>query len=131
MAEFTAGAQVLLAGQNIIFGGERHCGAVKHRDNTGTFTLKGGAKCNPAKYLVMVHAVTTATAAAPIQMVLAEDGEAMQATLMAVVPAAIGDIQSVDTSTEVTVYGDDAKVAVRAVSAVPLTSAVITFHRTA
>lgn len=130
MAEFIATAQTLTAGQNVIFSRETKCGNVRHRSDTGIFTLKGSKNCcNPAKYHVWVHVVTTATAATPIQLALAEDGEVLPETLIAIVPVAIGDVTSGDTVKEITVDCDCAKLALRAISATPLTSAILDVSR--
>ena len=131
MAEYIAPAQIVTAGANVIFGSGRGCCKIRHRDDTGIFTLKGSGNCNPARYRVDFHIVTTATAAAPIQLVITEDGEPMPETTVAIVPAAIGDIISSQTSTEVVVDCDCAKVAVRALSAVPLTAGNIIISRIA
>lgn len=130
MAEFIATAQTLTAGQDVSFGGESRCCNVRHRDNSPLFTLKGGKCDNPAKYRVWVHIVFTAVAAAPVQYVLTEDGIVLPETLMAAVPAAVGETHSIDTVKEIPVDCDCAKVTLRAVTAAaPLSYAIMDISR--
>lgn len=130
MAEYIAAAQTLTAGQDVNFQGESHCCNVRHRDNSPLFTLKGGKCDHPAKYRVGVHIVFTAVAAAPVQYVLTEDGIVLPETLMAAVPAAVGETWSIDTVKEIPVDCDCARVTLRAVTAAaPLSYATMDISR--
>ncbi len=81
---------------------------------------------NPKRSVVSAHVVLTATAAVPIQMALALDGEIIPGSTIAVVPAAIGDVISATTIVEVPVDCGCSHVSLVAVTAgVPVTSAII------
>lgn len=131
MAEFVAVAQTLTAGQDVTFQGESRCCNVRHHNNSPLFTLKGNRKCDcTAKYKVCVHIVFTAVAAAPVQYVLTEDGIVLPETLMAAVPAAVGETWSMSTVKEIPVDCECARVTLRAVTAAaPLTYATMDFQR--
>lgn len=130
MAKFIATTQIVEAGNDVIFGGNNACCKIRHRDNTGIFTLRGsGNCCQPAVYRVDAHVVTTATAAVPITLVLVEDGEVIPDSEIALVPAAVGNVLSGQTSTEIVVDCDCAKVALRGLTAVPLTIANLIITR--
>lgn len=131
MAQFIAPAQVITAGSNVIFANadNYNCCRIKHQNGTGVFTVKGNGDGSSARYRVSVHVLVTATAAAPISLAITEDGEPITATTMAVVPAAIGDVLSMDSVYEIDTTCDCTKLALRALSAVPLTAAVAIIER--
>ena len=130
MAQYIAQAQTVTAGSNVIFLTDESGGCrIRHQNGTGIFTVKGNGDCTSAKYRVSVHVVVTATAAAPISLAITEDGEPIAATTMAAVPAAIGDVLSLDSVYEVSTTCDCTKLALRALSVVPLTSAVMIIDR--
>lgn len=134
MAEFRATAQTLAIGDLVAFAGStKRCANVVHRDGSGTFTLKGSKNCcNPAKYIVHLHAVITAAAATTTyQLQLAVDGEPIPSSLISVKAAASGDVLSGSCAITVDSYYCCDKLAVRAVTAVPLTSADIIIERVA
>lgn len=130
MAKFIANTQIVEAGNNVVFAGGNACCHIRHHDGTGIFTLKGSDKCcQPVRYKVDAHVVTTATAAVPITLILVVDGEVNQDTEIALVPAAVGNVLSGHTATEISVDCDCAKVALRGLTAVPLTTGNLVITR--
>ena len=134
MAEFIASAQTLAAGDVVAFNGStKRCANVVHRDGSGTFTLRGSKNCcNPAKYIVHVHAVITAAAATTTyQLQLNVGGEPIKSSLISVVSAASGNVLTGNAAIMVDSCFCCEKLTLRAVTAVPLTSADIIIERVA
>ncbi len=106
------------------------CCNIQHRNGTGTISLRGsGCCCDPNVYHVCAHIVTTATAAAAIQMQLALDGVAIPGTLIALVPATVGDVLSADVCYDIPVDCGCSRLSLIAVTAVPLTTAYISVDK--
>ena len=132
MAGFIAGAQALVANDVVAFAGDtKRCANVVHRSGSGLFTLKGGTCCNPARYVVHLHVVTTAVDATAVQLVLFVDGEPIPQSLIALPPVAAGTALSGDVTITVDSACACTKLSVHAVTAVGLTSAVINIDRVA
>lgn len=135
MAKFVALTQVVPINEAAVFQGSAEGVApnvVAHEAGTGTFVVKrSGCDCRPARYVVHVHVVFTATTAdAPIQMALSVGGVIDPGTLMSVVPDAVGDVVSASTVTEIPAGWANGTVALVAVTAdVPLTRAVMVINR--
>lgn len=130
MAKFIISAQTRAANEGIELNDTRlrSC-SIFHEDGSPVVSLKGsGCMRNPARYSVSAHLVFTATAAAPIQVALFEDGEQVPGSLIAVVPAAIADVVSADLTTEVSA-GSDARVSLRTISTAPVTSGSFVVER--
>ncbi len=120
--------QVLAAGDPVIWTTTvvPGCCDIQHRDGTGTIALRGsGCCCRPNVYRVCAHVVVTATAAAAIQLQLALDGVVVPGSLIALVPAAIGDVLSGDVCIDVPVDMCCSRLSLEAVTAAPVTTAVI------
>ena len=135
MAQFTAQAQVVPINEAVIFDGNAEGispNVVAHEAGTGVFVLRrSGCDCMPARYVVHVNAVfTTTTADTPIQMALAVNGTIVPATLMSVVPDAVGDVVSQGTVLEIKAGTTNAMVSLVAVSAnVPVTRALMVISK--
>lgn len=132
MAQFIAGVQALAPNDLVAFAGQtKRCANVVHNAGSGLFTLKGGSCCNPARYSIHLHIVTTALTTDPQQLILYVDGEPIQPSLIAVPPVTAGVAQSGDTTYMVESACACTKLSVHAVTAVGLTSAVINIDRVA
>lgn len=91
--------------------------------------LKGGGKCGAVRYLVAAHIVVAATAAAGIQLALEVDGIRYPANLIAFPAATDGAPLTADLVTEVPAGCCGSRVAVVAVTAVPLTAAQLVIEK--
>lgn len=129
MASYAAlTAQALAAGDPVIWQTTVVPGNcdIQHRNGTGSIALRGsGCCCRPNVYRVCAHVVVTATAAAAIQLQLALDGIEVPGSLIALVPAAIGDVLSGDVCIDVPVDMCCSRLSLEAVTAAPVTTAVI------
>lgn len=124
--------QTLAAGDAVVFTTTivPGCCNIQHRNGTGTIALRGsGCCCRPNIYRVCAHVVVTATAAAAIQLQLALDGIAVPGSLIALVPAAIGDVLSGDVCIDVPVDMCCSRLSLEAVTAAPVTTAVISVDK--
>lgn len=92
--------------------------------------LKGCGKCGAARYLVAAHVIVAATAAAGIQLALEVDGVRYPANLIAFPAATDGAPLSADVVTEVPANCCGSRVALVAVTAVPLVAAQLVIQRT-
>ena len=96
--------QTVAANQNVYFTDSVTSGgcAIEHRDGSGLVTLRGLATTqNRARFKVTFGAniaVSTGGTAGPISLAIALDGESVQATVMTVTPAAVGDFFNVSAS---------------------------------
>ena len=132
MAEFIGGAQALAVGDLVAFAGQtKRCANVVHRAGSAIFTMKGGTCCNPAKYMVHLHVVTSAPTTDPQQLVIYVDGEPVPYSLIAFPAVTAGTAQSGDVAIAVESVCACTKLSVHAVTAVGLTSAVINIDRVA
>lgn len=106
------------------------CCNIQHRNGTGTVTLKGsGCCCRPNNYRVCAHVVITATAAAAVQLQLALDGVAVPGSLIALVPATVGDVLSGDLCIDIPVDMCCSRLSLEAVTAATITTAVISVDK--
>ena len=84
--------QTVLAGANVIFDGESHCGGIVHRDDTGIFTIKGGT----GKWRVTFFGnLGGATADVPATLAIAIGGEPALTTQMIVTPSVANALNNV------------------------------------
>lgn len=134
MAVYTANAQTVAANSVAIFQNttcKQNCN-IKHNTGTGVFSLKGsGSCCNPARYRVAFHGVFTTTGTDPIQLALTVDGEYSPSDIISTPPVAAGTVLDGTIVTEVVVNCCCSKVAVRALTAVPLTAGKLIIDRIA
>ena len=132
MAEFIALPQTLAVGDSVAFAGcTKRCANVMHKDGSGTFVLRGGTCCNPARYSVHMHIVTNSATPAPVQVQLYVDGDPVPQTLIGLPAVTAGTPVSGDVSYEVETFCDCTRLSARALTAVPLTAANIIITRTA
>ena len=135
MAQFIAQTQVVPINEAVIFNGHTEGVApnvVAHEPGTGVFILKrSGCDCMPNRYVIHVNAVFTTTVAdTPIQLALAVNGTIVPATLMSVVPDAVGDVVTQGTVVEVKAGSTNATVSLVAVTAdVPVTRALLVISK--
>lgn len=105
MAVFSADAvQTVNPGESVVFTttvDPCRCGLVRHRDETGSFLLKGAVKCprqQSAGYIVDFGAniaVATGGTVGPISLGIAIDGTTIPASEMIVTPAAVEEFFNV------------------------------------
>lgn len=97
--------QTVAVGNNVQFdNGTRACrkGFVQHRDDSGIFTVKGGANGCRATYKVTFDgnvAIAAAETVEPISVALTINGEALGNATAIATPAAIGDYFNVSITT--------------------------------
>lgn len=118
--------QTVPANQNVYFTDTVICGncAITHRDDSGLVILKGITNQCRARYRVSFGgniAIPADGTVGPISLVLAIDGEAVQATTMTVTPAAVEDFFNVYASLYVDVpRGCCVTVSVKNITATPV-----------
>ena len=101
---FTA-VQTVAVGDNVLFAnGYRACnkGYVRHRDDSGLFTLRGAGNCGRALYKVQFNgniAIAAGGTVEPISVALTINGETLANAEAIVTPAAIGDFFNVSAAT--------------------------------
>lgn len=134
MAVFNANTQTLAANEVVIFQNTTcKCNAnIKHNSGNGVFSLKGsGNCCNPARYRVAFHGVFTTTGTDPIRLALVVDGEYAPSDIISTPPVAAGTVLDGTIVTDIVVNCCCSKVAVRALTAVPLTAGRLIIDRIA
>lgn len=117
MAKFLIPAQALDAGDGIVLNNTqmKSC-AIYHDNGTPTITVRGsGCICNPARYAVSAHIVTTAAAAAAVQFGIYVDGELLPDSVIGLPAVSVGDVISGDVTTEITAAGST-RITIRAVT---------------
>ena len=105
-AEYSFSAlQTVAVGDNVLFAnGCRACnkGYVRHRDDSGLFTLRGAGNCGRALYKVQFIgniAIATGGTVEPISVALTINGETLANAEAIVTPAAAGDFFNVSVAT--------------------------------
>ena len=105
-AEYSYSAlQTVAVGDNVIFENGCHAckkGYIRHRDDSGLFTLKGVGNCGRAIYKVQFNAniaIATGGTVEPISVALAINGETLTNAEAIVTPAAVGDFFNVSVAT--------------------------------
>ena len=97
--------QTVAADGNVVFANGSHAckkGYIRHRDDSGLFTLKGVGSCGRAIYKVQFNgniAIATGGTVEPISVALTINGEALANAEAIVTPAAIGDFFNVTVAT--------------------------------
>ena len=132
MAEYSANAvQTVNPGESILFTeAPVPCfdGSVRHRDDTGSFLLRGNnCRCNrngSTRYLVDFGAniaIPTGETVGPISVAISIDGATIAASTMTVTPSAVEEYFNVSRATNVPVWnGCCETVSVRNVSDIPI-----------
>lgn len=91
--------------------------SIRHRTGSGIITVKGsGCPCNPARYRVYFQGNITGTAALT-QFGIYLNGELLPETVMSVVPAAAGNVLTINGDTEITADFGDSTITVRTLTA--------------
>lgn len=133
--------QTITQGSNTLFlNGTRACkkGFISHREDSGTFRIKGASGGCKAVYRVSFSAniaVAAGGAVEPVTIALQEDGETVNNAVATVTPAAIGDFWNVSLDTFVSIpCGCCVTVSVKntsATTAIEMRNANIVFTRVA
>lgn len=113
MAKFIAEAQTLTAGTPLNFSAVRSSPFGLPTSTTAIKVKGSGCDCRPRYYIGTVHLVITATAASQIRLALYVNGVQQPDTVMAAVPAAIGDVISLDAPFEVGAGAEAVRISVQ------------------